>query len=145
MPNDDQEPKIIIDEDWKSQVERERSELAAKDQESETSSDDQVKTNDDDATSTGGSTEQLPPASLPLLITTLVTQSMAAMGQIPGDDGNPMPVNLNYAKHFIDLLAVLEEKTKGNLSEDEKGYIDEALHQMRLLYVSATQASSSQE
>ena len=57
------------------------------------------------------------------LVTSLATQAMAALGQIPGDDGKPLPMNLDYAKHFIDLLGVLEEKTKGNLDEAEASFL----------------------
>jgi hypothetical protein len=40
------------------------------------------------------------------------------------------------AKHQIDVLAVLEEKTRGNLSDDEKRILDTALYETRMRYVS---------
>jgi hypothetical protein len=43
------------------------------------------------------------------------------------------------AKHHIDSLAVLEEKTKGNLSEEEKKMLDAALYETRMRFVSIAQ------
>ena len=46
-----------------------------------------------------------------------------------------MPVDLDMAKHIIDTLAVLEEKTKGNLTPEESGLLNEYLYQLRMLFV----------
>ena len=43
--------------------------------------------------------------------------------------------NLDLATFFIDLLAVLEEKTKGNLAEEEKMTLEKVLTELRMLYV----------
>lgn len=140
-----EEPKIIIDEDYKSQVEREKAEFKEK-QTNESDETDAVtaETSETRAESEGnaaGSTNTQqeipppPPASLEFLVTSLATQAMASMGQIPGEDGQPMPKNLDYARHFIDLIAVLEEKTKGNLTDDEDKFIQGTLHQMRMIFV----------
>ena len=42
------------------------------------------------------------------------------------------------AKHFIGLLGVLEEKTKGNLDPDEMSLLESSLHQLRLAYIEVT-------
>jgi hypothetical protein len=47
------------------------------------------------------------------------------------------------AKHAIDLLSVLEEKTKGNLSAEEKQILESLLFDLRLRYVEAVKAGSS--
>ena len=70
---------------------------------------------------------------------------MAALGQMPGEDGQPMPVNLEYARHFIDLMGVLEEKTTGNLEDEEKSFLQETLHQMRMLFVAVSQQTENQD
>ena len=47
-----------------------------------------------------------------------------------------MPVvNLDMAKHHIDTLAVIEEKTKGNLTPEEQRMLDAALYEARMRYV----------
>ncbi|GAB5403241.1 MAG: DUF1844 domain-containing protein [Aureliella sp.] len=131
MSDESEEPKIIVDEDWKSKVEREKAEALAKEEADKSA----------ESTSSDSDSEvpPPPPASLSMLVTTLLTQAMAAMGQIPGEEGAAPEVNFPYAKHFIDLVGVIEEKTKGNLTEEESKFISESLHQMRMLYVSASQ------
>ena len=142
MSNDSEEPKIIIDEDYKTQVEREKAELREK---SETEDDSDSVAQTEEAASGQGDDADVPPpppASMSFLVTSLATQAMAALGQIPGEDGNPMPMNLDYAKHFIDLLGVLEEKTKGNLDEAESKFLEDTLHQMRMMFVTLKQQAS---
>jgi len=48
------------------------------------------------------------------------------------------PANLPQAKEIIDILSMLEEKTKGNLSSDETSVLGDMLYTLRMKYVSAT-------
>jgi hypothetical protein len=143
MTDQNEEPELIIDEDWKSKVQREKEEAAARaaakeEPAGEADGTDVVATESEVVGAPANSAEeQLPPASLPMLIASLGTQAMAAMGMMPGDDGKPLPVNLAFSKHFIDLLGVLEEKTSGNLSDQEKHYLQETLYQLRMAFVEA--------
>ena len=146
MTEESEDPKLIIDEDWKTQVQREMEELKQKQQDDSQQSKSaaaEVQTGSDNSEEGEGDVPPPPPASLSFLITSLATQSMASMGQIPGEDGKPMPVNLEYARHFIDLIAVLDEKTKGNLSEEEDKFLQETLHQMRMMFVAMIQQQGS--
>jgi uncharacterized protein DUF1844 len=121
------EKKIIIDEDWKSQIEAER-EAAAKAAQ---------------PTSAQGSAAgaqdvgdmPMPPASLELLLTTLATEALMAMGQIPHPATGKSQVQRNQAKYLIDLIDVLREKTKGNLTPGEQLLIENMLHQLRMVFV----------
>lgn len=124
--SDTEEPKIIVDEDWKSQVEKEREQLKAAEQEQ-----------------TGQEDFPVPPATFPVLLATLGTQAMSLMGLLPGPDGamDPSQVNLPIAKHMIDLIGMLEEKTKGNLDDDEAAMLSENLHQLRMAYVATSRNS----
>ena len=79
----------------------------------------------------------LPPASLIILISSLASQAMASMGLIPGEDGKPLPVNLQLARHFIDLIGVIEDKTRNNLTTDETSFLNGALHHLRMQFVEA--------
>lgn len=90
------------------------------------------------STPTGG--ETAPPASLTMLIHMLATQAMVAMGQmkIPGQPD--IKTDLNAAKHFIDLIGVVEEKTKGNTTKDEESLLNVVGHQLRMAYVEATKS-----
>ncbi len=83
-----------------------------------------------------------PPASISTLFSMLTTQALVAMGQlaIPGE----VPaVRLDYAKYYIDLLDVLEEKTRRNLMGHEADLLKSSLYQLRMLYVEATNLASN--
>lgn len=78
---------------------------------------------------------RLPPASFNSLITMLATQAMVAIGQIPDPVQNKTVVRLPLAKHYIDTLTMLEEKTRGNLAGDEAKLLSAILGDLRLAYV----------
>ena len=59
------------------------------------------------------------------------------LGHIPDPESGKASINKPYAKHYIDTLEMLSEKTKGNLSDDESAMISEALHTLRMAYVNA--------
>jgi hypothetical protein len=119
----DDEPKIIVDDDWKSQVEKEKEELK---KQSEAPADSQP----------GPESMEMPPASFMVLLSTLATQAMAALGLVPDPLTGKPNVNRPIAKHFIDTLAMLQEKTKGNLTDEESAHLRDGLHQLRMAYVS---------
>lgn len=120
-----EKPKIIIDEDWKSRVQAEKDQQE-KGAPSPGSAEPQPH---------AAAADQLPPASFALLVTTLATQTMAALGQIPDPVEQKPVVRLDLGKHFIDLLDMLREKTNGNLDPEETKMLDEVLHQLRMLFV----------
>jgi hypothetical protein len=76
----------------------------------------------------------IPSASFMSLVQMLATQSMAALGMMAGPDGK-VHKEPAIAKHFIDLLSVLEEKSKGNLDALEAKMLDSLLHDLRMAYV----------
>ncbi len=129
-----EEKKIIIDEDWKSQVEAEKE--AAK-----------HATDSSEASAAGPSADagpsgadlpddpQMPPASFEMLLTTLATEAMMAMGQMPHPVTGETQVRRNQAKYLIDTIEVLKDKTEGNLSEPEAAAIEGLLHQLRMAFV----------
>jgi Domain of unknown function (DUF1844) len=52
----------------------------------------------------------------------------------PGDNG-PSPVNLPAAQQMIEILALLDEKTRGNLSVEERQVLEQVLYELRMRYV----------
>lgn len=82
--------------------------------------------------------EHLPPASFTMLVATLATQATAALGQLPDPLSGKTEVRLELARHVIDTLGILEQKTRGNLTPDEHLTLEGALHQLRLAYVEAS-------
>jgi len=82
--------------------------------------------------------EKLPPPSFALLVATFGSQAMVALGQVPDPLDGKTEVRLDLAKHSIDTLAILQEKTKGNLAADEVAMLEGVLHQLRIGYVAAS-------
>ena len=80
---------------------------------------------------------KLPPASFSLLVATLGSQAMIALGQAPNPMDGKTEVRLDLAKHAIDMLTIVEQKTKGNLASDESAMLEAVLHQLRLAYMQA--------
>jgi hypothetical protein len=81
------------------------------------------------------SKQQIPPASFTILVSTIATQASVALGLIPDPRTNKPEVNLDLAKHFIDTLALLDGKTKGNLSSEESQLLGAATSQLQMAYV----------
>jgi len=59
--------------------------------------------------------------------------------------GERHPPNLPLAQQMIDILAMLEEKTRGNLSAEERQLIDQVLYELRLRYVEVSRAGGAPE
>ncbi|MFG0262250.1 MAG: DUF1844 domain-containing protein [Novipirellula sp. JB048] len=142
-----EEPKIIVDSDWKEQVAKEKEaaasaaktdQEAAENETAEPAADAAAPlqpSGDSSASDDSPSLQPPPPASFEVLISMLFTQAMATLGQIPDPSSGEAKVNKPFAKHYIDTLDLLGEKTKGNLSEEESKMLAEALHALRMMYV----------
>ena len=128
MAEENQKPKIVSDSDWKEEAQATKAKLSQAEQEAQ-------------AKEGGAAGGALPAASFVTLVNSLMVQILFSMGRL-ADPNNPeqkQPANLDLAKHQIDTLGVLEEKTKGNLTEDEQKALSMALHEMRMQYVAAVQ------
>lgn len=93
--------------------------------------------------STSGETSQpdssqsvpLPPVTFSSFVISLGSSSLMLMGEQLDPQQPSMPMNLPQAKEIIDLLSVLEEKTKGNLTPDEQTVLRDMLYALRMKYV----------
>ncbi len=74
------------------------------------------------------------------LVNTLQLGAMVSLGMVQSPEGKRSPVNLPAAKDSIDLLAVLQEKTKGNLAEEESQVLSEGLYHLRMAYLALVNA-----
>jgi hypothetical protein len=90
---------------------------------------------------TGSSGPAAPPATFDFLVHTLFTQALMALGRIPNPITNQSHVNLASARHFVDMLRMLEEKTAGNLSVDEARLLEEVQHQLRMMVLTGGSGS----
>jgi hypothetical protein len=114
---DSNEPRIIVDSDWKEQARKEKEEADREVREQQ-------------------GRRGLPEPSILELLQMIVMQVSVGLGgmQDPGS-GQMIPPNLPLAKHYIDLLEVVKNKTQGNLDEGEAKIIDGTLHELRMAFV----------
>ncbi len=124
--SENEETRIIVDEDWKSQVEKEKEKLR------------EQQDSNGDAQDNQAGARGMPPASFPVLVSTLATQVMGTLGMFADPQSGQAYVDPMAAKHLIELMAVLQEKTAGNLTAEESQMLEQALHELRLIYVEVT-------
>ena len=120
---DKSEGKIHIDSDWKAQAQAEKEKLAKEEAQQADAPNSQEQ---------GGA---LPPPSFTLLILSLVAQARICLGDLENPVTKKKQFDLDSAKHNIDMLEMLDEKTKGNLSDDEKSLLNSVLYELRMRYV----------
>jgi hypothetical protein len=117
----DEEHKLQVDDDWKTEAAAEKERLSESAEER-------------------AARPGLPEADLTGLVQLLAMQAMVGLGGMTTAGGQQIPPNVELAKHHIDLLEVLEQKTKGNLEAQEAELLNTTLHQLRMAYVETVQA-----
>jgi hypothetical protein len=135
MAKEEQPKKIIVDEDWKHEAQREKEVLAAKEAE-------EKKQEPAEGPKRGG---PLPEGNLATLISMLTTQTLLALGflQVKGEEEREPELDL--ARYNIELLQALEEKTKGNLTAEEQQLLKNTLSDLRMGYVSVANQLSPEQ
>src|SRR5262245_33825302 len=147
----DEKPSLHIDTDWKKQAQEEKRRLAEEEQKRAAAASAAAPTappvgapdmpgpgrgRPGSPAAAGARGERgVPQASLPTLVNSMVTQILLYLGDLTPRGVEPQ-VNLDMARFNIDLLGVLEEKAKGNLTPDEQKLLDNALYETRMRYVS---------
>ena len=77
-------------------------------------------------------------------VVSLATTAAVHFGDVAdSESGEKQTANFAAAGHAIEMLALLEEKTKGNLTDDEVRFIRQVLYELRLRYVEAKKNSES--
>lgn len=72
------------------------------------------------------------------LVMSLSTSAMYQLGLVEDPARSGIPADLEAARHTIDMLAVIQEKTRGNLTPREQQLLEQVLYELRLAYVSVT-------
>ena len=126
--NPAQEPKLIIDSDWKAEAQAEKEKLVQ--QEADTKPD--------------GGPDALPVPDFRTIVSMLATQALMYLGAFPDETGRAAVVP-EYAKMHIDLLDVLQIKTKGNLDTEEQEELDQVLVDLRQRFVQVLGVAQAQQ
>ncbi len=120
----EEEKKIIIDEDWKKEAQKEKEKLAAQEEA------DKTKTTEESQ-----ARGPLPKGNFAALISMLMTQALFALGLLQIKGQEQREPDLELAKYNIDMLETLQEKTKGNLTEAEEKVLADTINDLRMAYV----------
>jgi hypothetical protein len=110
-----EEPKKNIDETWKEKAKQEK---------------ESVKTQEDLTP---------PEPDFNFFISTLSLQATIFLGLIPNPGTNKKEENFPQAKFIIDTIAMLKEKTKGNLNTQEEDLLENVLYELRMQYITVTE------
>jgi hypothetical protein len=163
MSDSNPKPELEIksDSDWKQRVKQESAQLDAKLQDEATSQSGPAgnaggaagtapsagasgEAGDAAAGERGAavhSGQTLPPADFIMLVTMFSTQAMVSLGVLPSPETGRPEQNLELAKHFIDLLGVLQEKTRRNLTGHEADLLEGSLHELHMAYLELSQGA----
>ena len=79
----------------------------------------------------------LPPPTLVTLASGLAAQAMVSLGVFPNPATGKSVILLNQAAHLIDMIDLLFEKTNGNRTDEETKTLENALHELRMIYLAA--------
>ena len=79
-----------------------------------------------------------PPIDFPSYILSYYTQGCVFLGEVPNPYTNKKEEDLEAAKHTVDILSMLEQKTKGNLSKEEQQLLESVLYELRMKYMTKT-------
>jgi hypothetical protein len=78
------------------------------------------------------------PLTFAAFVLSLASSAAIHFGDLPDPTGDTSETNLEGASQMIDILSLLEEKTRGNLTAEERQLIEQVLYELRLRFVEAT-------
>lgn len=119
-------PEIRVDSDWKAEAQAEKEKLASTEGDSQNA-------------------RALPPADFKGLIGLLASQAIMGLGAMPDPSGRGVVIDLDGARFAIDLLVVIQEKTKGNLEEEESTELETLIVELRARFVQVSDLVAQQQ
>jgi hypothetical protein len=160
----DEQPSLHIDTDWKKQAQEEKRKLVEQEAAKKAQAQPGASSSANAAAASSGASAgasaassaapgtraseapsgavgrtrergQVPQANFASLVQSMVTQVLFYLGDLSPRGVEPQ-INLDMAKYNIDILGVLDEKTKNNLTDEERRILDAALYEARMRYVS---------
>lgn len=80
----------------------------------------------------------MPPIDFPSYILSYYTQGLVLLGEVPNPYTNKKEEDVEAARHTIDILSMLEQKTKGNLSNEEQQLLEGVMYELRMKFMAKT-------
>jgi hypothetical protein len=130
-------PQLHVDSDWKAQAQAEKERLAASDaaRVAKQASASAPRGGVVDGTGEARATGEPAAPDFRSLVDMLAMQAVMYMGGMADKTSGRAVFDPDYSRHMIDLLAVVEEKTRGNLAPDEEQDLKMVLNELRMRYV----------
>ena len=126
QPSPSDPPKIVVDDDWKTQAQAEKQKLAEQEREAEKKK------------------AEAPAEGAPLDFRELVkihaTQAAMYLGAIPDPQTQQRMFAPELARLYIDMLSVIQDKTRGNLTDEEKTELEGTIADLRAIFVETVTA-----
>ena len=140
MAESESDARKRVDEDWKERVDQEQSQPQPA-QPAETSpAPAEGSALEPGGAREGGAREAGPvEARFDVFVSGLSMEALIGLGDLPHPTTKKRAVNLPQAKYLIDLLGVLEEKTRGNLTAEESQLMQDLLYQLRMRYLAKSE------
>ena len=92
---------------------------------------------EDDGKDPSEQVKTLPKIDFSSFVLSLYSSGLVQLGKVEDPSTGKTSVNLELAKHTIDMIAMLEDKTRGNLNSEEENLLKALLSEMRMAYVEA--------
>ncbi len=152
----------VVDEDWKARVQREKAEASLKADDAagaaaspKPASEPMREPTPANASASPAASPVPEPTSAPGttpaahpafegLVSMLATQAMYCLGLLGGQGPGPVQVNLEQAREAIDMIAMLRDKTQGNLAPEEAAVLRETLAELQRLFAARVQQAQQQ-
>jgi len=80
-----------------------------------------------------------PPIDFPSYLLSYYTQGLVLLGEVPNPYTNKKEEDVDAARHTIDILTMLEQKTKGNLTKEEQQLLETVLYELRMKFMAKTE------
>jgi len=129
-------PKIQIDSDWKAEAQKEKQRLTQKERDKPAPPATAMPgAPGQTAAGDGERGEPLPPADFRSLVGMLAQQAIMGLGVLADRKTGGIIIDLESSRYAIDMLDLLEQKTKGNLTEEEKKELTQILGDLRTRFV----------
>jgi len=125
-----EERRIHVDEEWKETVQREK----------------QTTEREREREDRAAAEERAvyPEPNIQVFMAGLFTQTLVALGHLEHPQRARKEVNLAEARYLIDTIDMLSEKTQGNLSDQESGYVENLKYDLKMRYIEATKAKKTE-
>ena len=99
---------------------------------------DAASTKEDAASNREADADSSQPIDFPSYILSYYTQGLVLLGEVPNPYTNKKEEDIEAARHMIDILSMLEQKTKGNLSPEEGKLLESVLYELRMKFMAKT-------